>query len=128
MHINVAWDNPEKTVVRWTFDNTWTLTEFQSAVEESRRLVQSVPHAVDLICNLDGTPRLSNDFLPLFLMTLEKSSPNRGMIVAVGTNRQVEAEIKAFNQVYGPYMHLTVLLAPTVGQARALIAQRRMGG
>ncbi len=128
MHIDVAWDNPEKTVVRWLFSNTWTLAEFQSAAEESRRLVQSVPHAVDLICDLDGTSYLPDGFLPLFVATLESSSPNRDLIVAVGANRQVEAGIKAFNQVYGPYMRLTVLLATTIDEARAVIAQRRAGG
>ncbi len=128
MHIDVGWDNEEKTVVRWTFGSTWTLTEFQAAVQESKRLVQSVRHAVDLICDLDGTSHLPDDFLPLFLATLEASSPNRDLIVAVRANRQVEAGIRAFNQVYGPYLHLAVLLAPSVGEARTLIAQRRAGG
>ncbi len=128
MHIDVAWDNPEKTVVRWAFSSAWTLAEFQAAADESRRLVQSVPHAVDLICDLDGTTYLPDGFLPLLVATLESSSPNRELIVAVGANRQVEAGIRAFNQVYGPYMRLTVLLAPTVSEARALIAQRRAGG
>jgi hypothetical protein len=52
MGITVAWDNPEKTILRYVHYGGWTWAELDAAVTEARRLFRSVTHPVHVIIDL----------------------------------------------------------------------------
>jgi hypothetical protein len=64
MGITVAWDNPEKTILRYVHYGGWTWAELDAAVAEARHRFRSVTHPVHVIIDL----RESRPLPPLTLM------------------------------------------------------------
>ncbi|MFZ4826413.1 MAG: hypothetical protein ACOYLB_03575 [Phototrophicaceae bacterium] len=56
MAIQVTWDNPEKTILRWEFQKGWTLEEFFIATRESADMVEQTDTPFYLLVNGNGYP------------------------------------------------------------------------
>jgi hypothetical protein len=71
MGITVAWDNREKTILRYIHYGMWTWAELDAAVTEARRLFRSVTHPVHVIIDL----RESRPLPPLTTMPALPARP-----------------------------------------------------
>ena len=62
MGIHVEWDNPEKTVIRQSFEGQWTGEEYLESVDEMAVLLKDVDYRVHLIGDMTdsvGIPTLN---------------------------------------------------------------------
>ena len=62
MGIHVAWDNPEKTVIRQSFEGHWTGEEYLESVDKIAVLLKEVDYRVHLIGDMTdsvGIPTLN---------------------------------------------------------------------
>lgn len=55
MTIDVFWDDPEKTILRWDFHPGWTWKDHETALAKTRGLMQDIDHNVFYIRNLNNT-------------------------------------------------------------------------
>ena len=54
MAIQVTWDNPEKTILRWEFQKGWTLDDFFIATRASTDMVEETDTPFYLLVNGNG--------------------------------------------------------------------------
>ena len=84
MAVEVIWGNAEKTLVIYRFEGAWTWEEFFAGERESRRLLSTVEHKVNLLLNfLPSTIRLPDNAVANFRRAAQTIHPNRGNILIV---------------------------------------------
>ncbi len=124
MAIQVAWENAERTISRWTFVGAWTWDEFAVSQAEFHDMLRAVDHKVDVIADLRESRRLPNDTVSNFKRAESKALPNRDRVVLVSTSVLVRSIAATFNQVFrNRPTHF--LLANTIKEAQRLLQQPR---
>jgi hypothetical protein len=56
MSVEIQWDNPEKTTLRYSITIPWTWNEFWTAFEQSLRMIDEVEGKVDYISAIPTRP------------------------------------------------------------------------
>jgi len=124
MPISVTWDNPEKTVICFTFEERWTWDEYHAAADRISEMVNSVNHRVDLIIDFrtgyvpDNAIKQVESGSPLFW------HPQAGFGVLVGVKGFIRSLLMLFTQVY-PGHTQWLILAANVEDARAILTKQR---
>jgi hypothetical protein len=84
MPYHIAWDDASQTIVRQTYQGRISRHDFEGMVRESRGLLESVPHVVDVIIEWQGDRHLINDFSIIYAaMFAEKHVPRNQRFVFV---------------------------------------------
>lgn len=122
MPITVQWDNPEKTIIRVTFDGRWTHREFTTAVQQRRQLMESVTHHVDVIVDMSG-----GQFIPTRMITtlvnLNRHIPaNRRLLIYVRASRLFRVIVSTVVRIV-PRAGQNVLFVDSISDAKAIIAK-----
>lgn len=94
MPIDVMWDTPEQTAVRMVYGAQWNVQDFEAAYLETRRLMDTVPHVVDIITDVSATSLFPSDGLLGVIRVVQKApptAPNTGSVVIVGASPMLKA-------------------------------------
>lgn len=84
MPYQIAWDDASQTIVRQIYQGRLSRSDFEGMVRESRGLLESVPHIVDVIIEWQGDRHLINDFSIIHAaMFAEKFVPRNQRFVFV---------------------------------------------
>ncbi|NWF70897.1 MAG: hypothetical protein HXY40_17570 [Chloroflexi bacterium] len=87
MAVEVFWDNPQKTIVRYVFTGKWTWDEFYPAYYAAIAMEKSQPHRVHVIVDLQkGSSVPSNVLLHIKNIT-DKQPDNIGLTIVVSTSK-----------------------------------------
>ncbi len=123
MKITVAWDNPERTIIRYDFADGWTWEDLFAAVAEDDSLMDTVDHTVHLIFNVQDTSAPPNPLSKMRGLS-GQISPQLGLLVVVGSDAWFHRVTEIFYSVYGKNLEgmVGVRRADTLAQARQLIA------
>jgi hypothetical protein len=124
MPISVSWDNDDKTTIRYDFNGQWTWDEFRVSSENAFAMTRSVSHTVDSISNFDPTTTLPPNALFQFRRAMTTAPKNRGVTVIVGGALFVRTMVGVFGKL-NRQLGERLLLADTLDQARARLAERR---
>jgi hypothetical protein len=85
MPITVEWVNPERTVLLYRFVDNWTWEDYHAANHLTREMLESVHHAVDLICDFCDSTAIPPRVLTNIGRSLRQRRPaNINQIIAVG--------------------------------------------
>ena len=91
MGIQVRWDDsgrsPEKTVIVWTFKQTWNWHQFHAADQKAYTMALARPHFVHTIVDFAQThhfPR--NNAVQHFTHAIKNAPVNQGFVLIVGAN------------------------------------------
>ncbi|MBN2305085.1 MAG: hypothetical protein JXQ72_11435 [Anaerolineae bacterium] len=124
MSISVAWDNSEKTAIRYDFDPMWTWQDFVAATQEDDALFDSVDHTVHLVLNMQQIKTFPSNPLQHLKRLSGHLNPQLGLIVCVGNNAWATKVLEIFYKVYGQRAEgLTgVESVHTLDEARQIIA------
>jgi hypothetical protein len=120
MGINAVWDDEDQTVLRLEFEGSWVWKDYDVAIEEAYRMLQSVSNPVDVMLNLSDSatvPPLKS--LKSFQRTLSLKPANVRMFIAVGSDSFACGLCVSF---------LKALVATTLEQARAILASPPTSG
>jgi hypothetical protein len=123
MPITLAWDNPRKTVVRYTFTDQWTVDELYAAFANTRLMLDSVEHRVDAIFEMRTA------YIPVNLITQLRYAasccPRRlALLVVVSESTIITQFFNMFIRFYAT-MASKYRLVPTVDDAHALLTEAR---
>jgi hypothetical protein len=125
MPIEVMWDTDDRTAVRMVYGSQWNVQDFEAAYLETRRLMDTVPHQVDIITDVSGTSLFPSDGLLGVIRVVQKApktAPNTGNVVIVGASPMLKAMSSVQTRVLkGVREHYVA----TMEEARQYIAEQR---
>ncbi len=123
MAISIAWDNVEKTIIRYDFESQWTWQDLRAAIESDDAMIASVAHTVHLIFDLRQVEGIPPNPMAQFRHIAAMIHPRLGMIVFVGADSWTRTVLEIFYQVYGTRLEglSGVASVRTLEEARAII-------
>ncbi|NDJ53212.1 MAG: hypothetical protein GYB68_09030 [Chloroflexi bacterium] len=124
MPIVVHWYNPEKTIVRWSFTDPWTVREFLNAEQIATSTREEVSHLVWHVLDFTEAIRLPRGIIRQLpeLNQLNQPHDNHAMpTVIVGSSGLVRGFIATFAKIYGG-----ISLVETLSDAESVIAQAKL--
>lgn len=92
MTVSVSWDNPEKSIIRYDFENPWTLSEFTSAVDAAVEMAHMSDQPADLILNQPGP---IPDKIAAYLQRGINRFPEKAWVVIIDDSHLLESMIEA---------------------------------
>lgn len=122
MGIQVLWDNPEKTIIRYDFSDPWTWDEFYQVRVEGNNMAESVSHPVVALINLQGQVSLASGALVQGKRIARTKPENISMQVIVSTNGLIKSLFPVFARL-NPNLANSYRVVPTLEAARALAAE-----
>ena len=122
MSIHVVWDDAERSIVRWDFEQDWDWNDFWEAFAESIRIGEGYTRRVDVIPNVTATKRLPIGALGAFKSADAKLPDFVKLVVVAGSDSMTRTIIRTFAQINHIDSWRT---ATTLDEARALILRDR---
>lgn len=120
MSVCVQWVNAEKTVIRHTYRQSISADDTYIAINENKRLLESVSHPVIVIADFTGV-QLGDLPLSSVLRHADFSSPqNQYGIIAVGANAFITAMLRVSKAV-APVTMKTLRYADSYEQAVLIV-------
>lgn len=122
MGIAVVWDDDEKTIIRWDFDEKWTWDDFHEAFRISMDMGENLTYRVDVIPNATQSPHMPVGALAEF-KRLDSQLPDIvKLIVVAGTSAFTRSMIELFGKIYRAQSWRT---ASSLDEARRYIIRDR---
>ena len=122
MGIAVCWDDDEKTIIRWDFDEKWTWNDFHEAFRISMEMGENLTYRVDVIPNATKSPHMPIGALSEF-KRLDNQLPSIvKLIVVAGTSAFTRSMIELFGKIYRAQSWRT---ASSLDEAREYILKDR---
>lgn len=125
MPIEVMWDSEERTAVRLAYGSQWNVQEFEAAYQETRRLMDTVPHQVDIITDVSGTSLFPSDGLLGVIRAVQRIpdfAPNTGNVAIVGASPMLRAMSSVQTRVL---KGIQVHYVDTMAEAHHYLAEKR---
>lgn len=88
MSVDVSWHNDEKSIVKFTFSDPWSVPELTECERITRLEIVELDHIVDAIFDFREASVLPQNTLSYFASSLRKgeSIQNEGVTVVYGAN------------------------------------------
>lgn len=124
MGVKLAWDNKEKTIIRYDFSEPWTWEDFRGACDLDDVMFNSVDHTVHCLFNLMDIHTVPTNLLLKLPQILQLINPRLGLIVIAGEYTWAKSIAEIFFKVYGHRVEGLAGLktAYTLDEARQIIA------
>jgi hypothetical protein len=84
MAIEYAWMDDARTVIRQTFNGSFTLDEYRAVEENTYALIEQVTHVVNVICDLSAARHLPSNLASLTHRPNRCPPPNTGVTIIIG--------------------------------------------
>lgn len=122
MSVQVYWDNPRRTVLRWVFEDGWTWDDLIRAHAQGSAMMQEVLHSVDSIVDLSRSHHLPPNVMSMYKIWRERLllPENRGMTLVCGCSGALRMLIFTFGKISNFYSH-DFSLVESVAEARAIL-------
>jgi hypothetical protein len=131
MTVRAAWDNPQKTIMRWTFEGAWTWDEYYKLRVSTNQQIAAEQHTVDLIVDLSTSKALPSGILTHGKNAVSVTPKNIGITVLVGANPVLNAFYKMFSSLYGTLIRskkLDMVMVTTLDAAYKLLKEQGASG
>jgi hypothetical protein len=127
MSVKIVWDNEEKTIVRYIFGERYTWDEFEVAKRQHVEMMKEIEGPVGVI--LDYPP---NMIPPIYALSVGKEQVSqrdpRNYLIVVATTSLIERALVGLFKRFYPKEGESILLVPTVEEARTLLKERYPSG
>jgi hypothetical protein len=125
MSISVVWDDADQTIICMGMSGRCTWSDIESALDERKRLLESVCHCVYTIADFShGNIHPSVFDLPRAYRAVSDSPLNAGIAIIVGSSRVMRAMYRVFTSAYpGIERQYPIEFRDTLEAARAYIMQ-----
>lgn len=102
MKVNIAWDNEEQTIVRYTFEPGWDWLDLYTAMDNAGELIQTVSHGVDVLMDLSQANLIPKNAISQIKRGYDNpKSPNIGLTVVVTPNSFMNAMVSMAKKIWG---------------------------
>jgi hypothetical protein len=121
MPIEVFWGDPQQVILHARFGETWTLEEFQAAVEEMYELISAMPHTVHIVNDFSLNRSLPTRLLSVGQHVENHKAINTGISVMVGASVFVKSILQVAKRLY--LLDTEIYMANSVEEAHRIIQQ-----
>jgi hypothetical protein len=103
MGINVAWANPDQTIIKLNVQRGWTWDDLYAAIQQADDLITSVDHTVNMVIDISHAGGLPRDFMKVAgdVFDSGEARANEGQKIVVGAGTLIQFAYGAFLKVYG---------------------------
>jgi hypothetical protein len=102
MKVQVAWDNDEQTIIRYTFEANWDWKDLYTAMDEASHIIQGVSHRVDVLMDLSQANLIPKNAISQIKRGYDNpKSPNIGLTVIVTPNSFMNAMVSMAKKIWG---------------------------
>jgi hypothetical protein len=122
MTVRVSWDNDDKTVIHYQFDDNWTWDDFFPAKARAQDLIDTVPHKVAVILETQHNGVIPHNLLTNARNGLRTKHPQTALVVIVVTRPFIRTMIGTIRAL-SPLAHVRIEMAYTMAEARATALQ-----
>lgn len=84
--VTLAWDNEQKTILRYTFLGDWTWDEYLERLNEGRVLMAEVEHPVCVLNDMQRMGKLPPNFASTAKSVIASRPKNTGLAIFLTTN------------------------------------------
>ena len=117
MGIEIVWDDPEETIIRYIFDTNWTWDDFYTARDHAYRLIDIRQVRVAVIFDIPPDMRLPSNMLTNSKNALERRHANTHAIVIVVPNLYLRTLLEIVVKLAGSKADILEMV-PTLEVAR----------
>ena len=124
MSIQVAWGNPEQTVIHLEFQRGWTWDDLYAAIQAADQMIIGAPYTVDLVIDIHKAGGLPRDFMRVAgdIFASGDARPNEGQKIVVGASWLIQTAYNTFLKVYGNHLqNRPFRFAATMDEAYTLL-------
>lgn len=122
MPVIMDWDNPQRTVIRVTFDGKWDISDIHRMINKGVSMVESVDHKVDAIFDFTHSTFSPKHLLSTVDRMENTHSANERMVIIVNANVYVRSIIKV-GRVLAPKTFAQLHFVDSIEAAYRLIDQ-----
>lgn len=123
MSITVAWDNEQKSLIRFTFGRLWTWNEFYAAIDQCR-LQNTVDHPVDILFDARATNIIPGGLMPRIQRVTASDGVSHGLVVVVSESAFVKSMFILATRTF-PNTTRNARFVKTLDEAYTLINRER---
>jgi hypothetical protein len=123
MGINVLWDDSEKRIIRYDFDEQWAWEDFFAAKKQAYKMIDGFTHKVGVIMNAPPNVALPPNLLSHASSALRNKHPNTLIVVFVITKPFLRAMINTLGKVSRSIAD-SVTIVSTLDEARTVVKNR----
>ncbi len=123
MRIELIWDNPEKTILRFRRKKNWTIDDYHKAIDEAVAMLEELDHKVHVIQDATEEPRMPPHALMHFKTGNTKLAPYSKHTAIVGDDAFMQALFDMFKRL-NVAMSGNYIMVNTVEEAHAAFAKR----
>jgi hypothetical protein len=117
MSIEIVWDNPEQTIIRYIFARTWTWDEFYAARDHAYGLIDAGQKRVAVIFDVPAGMALPANMLTNGKNAVGRRHVNTSLIVIVVPNMYLRRLLEIIIMLAGSKADIIVMV-PTLAAAR----------
>ena len=125
MSLQVEWDNAEKTVIRITYANKWTWSDFYEANRAAVALMNTVCHPVHLLADFRQSTCLPiGGAITHASNAISVLPDNWGILVIVTTNVLIQRLVSVFRSAFTGKMGAKTYTVTSLADGYQLIARQ----
>lgn len=120
MPIDVSWDNPDHTIMRFAFVNPWTWDILRVANQQAFELAERVPHRYVSVMDFQAARIVPSGsfFARGKEVTAVKPTNAHPTIIVVGASSVFQSLANTFVKLYGRRMGMDAIFLSTLAEAR----------
>jgi hypothetical protein len=109
--IHVYWGDDQTTLFH-SFEGTWTVEDYDRAVDSLIDLLRDRESAVHVIADFRRSPATPHDLLRAMLRPAYRTVPNLGHIVAVAPDFHTRLRLGILRRFVPPLRHMRIVATP----------------
>jgi hypothetical protein len=123
MGIQLTWDNEQHTILVQTYEDPWTLEDYQRCAEETGQTITGQQHTVHVIIDNSRSKETPSNILSVVRYADSIVAPNQGIVVIVRPNSTFRA-VSNVSRKIAPRATRNTYFAASLEDARHLIAEK----
>lgn len=101
MAVAIGWADEAQSIILIEFMGQWTWAEFHHADEQSRAMIRSIPHTINMMVDFTESTDLPNGALTELRTMIKRMEHRATDIIIVGSNMLIETTFQMFYKLYG---------------------------
>ncbi len=124
--IELDWDDPEKTIILYTFFDPWTWNEYYATDPKRDMMFSETNQVIDIILDF----RKGKHLPPQAMTQLSKigswDNPQRGVVIVLGVHSMLQLLANIMNSLFPQTVLKTPRPAKDIDEAHRLISEIRL--
>ena len=97
--ISIKWDNPEKTILRYTFHGNWNWDDYLAELTIGRKMMAEVEHTVCILNDMTAMGMLPPNFISTARNVITSRPKNTGLAIFLTTNTFFKAMYRVISRL-----------------------------